>query len=66
MKNSKLKIEDFLSDSLNTKQTLNVLGGGEDFILSHPPKGTGTISSGGTGSGPTDPNPIHFDPTAGV
>lgn len=56
MKNSKLKIEDFLGDSLTAKQALNVLGSGlldGDIKLPPPPKGGGT---GGTGSGPVNPD----------
>jgi hypothetical protein len=61
MKNSKLKMEDFLNNELNREQTVNVLGGlggGTGIVILHEgePKGTG-----GTGSGPTNPDPFPVD-----
>jgi hypothetical protein len=63
MKNSKLKLEDFLGDSLNNKQAFFILGGtgasGTPPPLDPPP-------SGGKDGEPIGPTPTEIDTILGT
>lgn len=59
MKNSKLKLDAFLSDSLNRKQTSSVFGGNITIIISiDPPIGPPKVTTSGPTGGMVPLPPI--------